>query len=45
MFGNSVCPVVFPVLKGDDIVCLLDLIDMKAVGFGKGNAGKEIAIP
>lgn len=45
MFGNSVCPVVIPVLKGDTIIGLLDLIDMKAVGFGKGNAGKEIEIP
>ena len=45
MFGNSVCPVVIPVLSGDTIIGLLDLIDMKAVGFGKGNAGKEIEIP
>ena len=45
MFGNSVCPVVIPVLKGDTIIGLLDLIDMKAFGFGKGNAGKEIEIP
>lgn len=45
MFGQSVCPVIIPVMEGDKIVGLLDLIEMKAVGFGKNSAGKEIAVP
>lgn len=45
MFGNTICPVVIPLLDGDKIVGLIDLIDMRATGFGKGNAGKEIEIP
>ena len=45
MFGQSVCPVIIPLMEGDNIVGLLDLIEMKATGFGKNNAGKEIAVP
>lgn len=45
LFGSSICPIVIPVLEGSKIIGLLDLVDMKAFGFGKGNDGKEIAIP
>ena len=44
-FGNSVCPVVIPLLEGDDIVGLLDLIDMRAVAFAHGKDGQPIEIP
>ncbi len=44
-FGTSVCPVIIPLVDGDKITGLLDLIEMRAVGFGKGAEGKEIAIP
>ena len=44
-FGNSICPVVIPLLEGDDIVGLLDLIDMRAVAFAHGRDGQPIEIP
>ncbi|MBQ0125249.1 MAG: elongation factor G [Clostridiales bacterium] len=45
MFGTTVCPITIPLLEGDTIVGLIDLLDMRAFGFGKGNAGKTIDIP
>ena len=44
-FGSSICPVVIPLLEGDDIVGLLDLIDMRAVAFAHGKDGQPIEIP
>ena len=45
MFGSSVCPVVIPLYQGGKTVGLLDLLDMTAVGFGKGEETKKIDIP
>ncbi len=44
-FGSSVCPVVIPLMTGDKIVGLLDLIDNRAVAFENGKDGQPIEIP
>ena len=44
-FGSSVCPVVIPLMVGDKIVGLLDLIDNRAVAFENGKDGQPIEIP
>ncbi len=44
-FGSSVCPVVIPLMTGDKIVGLLDLIDNRAVAFENGKDGQPIDIP
>ena len=45
MFGSTVCPVVIPLLEGEKIVGLLDLIDMRSVAFESGKDGQPIEIP
>ncbi|MBR0235757.1 MAG: elongation factor G [Clostridia bacterium] len=45
MFGSSVCPVVIPLYQGGKTVGLLDLLDMSATGFGKGEEAKKIDVP
>ena len=45
IFGSSVCPVVIPLMVGDKIVGLLDLIDNRAVAFENGKDGQPIEIP
>ena len=45
VFGSSVCPVVIPLMVGDKIVGLLDLIDNRAVAFENGKDGQPIEIP
>lgn len=45
VFGSSVCPVVIPLMIGDKIVGLLDLIDNRAVAFENGKDGQPIEIP
>ena len=45
MFGTSVCPIVIPLYQGGKTVGLLDLLDMSATGFGKGEETKKIDIP
>ena len=45
MFGHTVCPIVIPLTEGGKVVGLVDLLDMKAVGFGKGCETKTIDIP
>lgn len=44
-FGQSVCPIVVPLFDGGKTVGLIDLLDMKAVAFGTGVAGKSIDVP
>jgi len=45
-FGHSVCPVVIPIMDGDKIAGLIDLIDMRAFKVGKnGSTGDECPIP
>ncbi len=44
-FGSSICPVVIPLMTGDKIVGLLDLIQMRAVAFENGKDGQPIDIP
>ncbi|MBQ9510340.1 MAG: elongation factor G [Clostridia bacterium] len=44
-FGQSVCPIVIPLFEGGKTVGLIDLLDMKAVAFGTGVAGKSIDVP
>ncbi|MBQ9747446.1 MAG: elongation factor G [Clostridia bacterium] len=44
-FGSSICPVVIPLMTGDKIVGLLDLIQMRAVAFENGKDGQPIEIP
>ena len=40
-FGHSVCPIIIPLLDGDKIVGLIDLLDNRTYG----KDGKEIAVP
>ncbi|MCQ2436163.1 MAG: GTP-binding protein [Clostridia bacterium] len=40
-FGHSVCPIIIPLLDGDKIVGLIDLLDNRTYG----QDGKEIAVP
>ena len=44
-FGHTVCPIVIPLLEGDKIVGLIDLLDMRAFKFGQGEFGKSMDIP
>ncbi|MCQ2770946.1 MAG: GTP-binding protein [Clostridia bacterium] len=44
-FGSTVCPVVIPLTVNNKIVGLVDLLDMTAFGFGKGEHSKTIDIP
>ena len=44
-FGSTICPVVIPLMTGDKIVGLLDLVDMRARAFENGKDGQDIEIP
>ncbi len=44
-FGSTICPVVIPLMDGDKIVGLLDLVDMRARAFENGKDGQDIEIP
>jgi dUTP pyrophosphatase len=44
-FGSTICPVVIPLMEGDKIVGLLDLVDMRARAFANGKDGQDIEIP
>ena len=44
-FGSTICPVVIPLMEGDKIVGLLDLVDMRARAFENGKDGQDIEIP
>ena len=44
-FGSTICPVVIPLMTGDKIVGLFDLVDMRARAFENGKDGQDIEIP